>query len=104
MKDSSKSKSSYSSEFREAAVAKCLEIGTTQKSKELGVAPSTLNTWKKKLSSNKGASKSGLKPSYEELEKEVRRLKKEMGYITEINEVLKKSTAIFCKDQMGGSR
>jgi transposase-like protein len=99
--NTNKTKLNYSNEFKEAAIAKCLEIGTSETSKQLGVARSTLNTWRRslKLSSQKLS-----KPSYEDLEKENRRLKKEIGYIAEINEVLKKSTAIFCKDQMGGLR
>lgn len=92
---------SYSNEFKESAIAKCLEIGIPETSRQLGVARSTLHTWKKTL---KPASQNSSKPSYEDLEKENRRLKKEIGYIAEINEVLKKSTAIFCKDQMENLR
>ena len=44
------------------------------------------------------------KPSYQELEAEIRRLKKELGYVAEINKVLKKSTAIFSSSEMGGLR
>ena len=40
--------------------------------------------------------------SYAELQKEIRRLTRENGYLKEINRVLKKSTAIFSRDLMGG--
>ena len=43
-----------------------------------------------------------LTQAYSDLEKEVRRLKKENGYLKEINKVLKKSTAIFSAEHMGG--
>ena len=47
MEKSVRKKASYSSEFKEAAIAKCLEIGLSKASKELGVASSTLHHWKK---------------------------------------------------------
>jgi len=40
--------------------------------------------------------------SYDQLEREVGRLQKENGYLKEINKVLKKSTAIFSSDHLGG--
>ena len=92
----------HSPEFKAAAVLKVAQIGLKQTSKELGIASSTLSTWCKKASID--ASNSSDKPSYEDLEKENRRLKKEIGYIEDINEVLKKSTAIFSSNQMGGLR
>ena len=54
--------------------------------------------------SGKTATSPENKPTYEELEKEVRQLKKELGYVEEINRVLKKSTAIFSNKEMGGLR
>mgnify|MGYP001545518942 CR=1 FL=1 len=102
MKKKLASRPTYSVEFREAAVAKCLEIGATETSQELGVSISTLSGWKKKYSSQEGLSESPVKPSYEqlELELEVKKLKKELSYVSQINQVLKKSTAIFCAEQM----
>ncbi len=44
------------------------------------------------------------KKSYRELEKENKRLKKELGWMEEINTVLKKSTAIFSSDQIKKSK
>ena len=94
-------RSTYSAEFKAQAVAKCLEIGINEASKELGVAPATLRSWVQK--SKRGPRSDG-KPSYEDLEREVKRLRKEIGYIQDINEVLKKSTAIFSSGEMGGFR
>lgn len=59
----------------------------------------SIRNWKKKLSPEE--SKSTKDRSYSDLEKEVRRLKKELGYMKEINKVLKKSTAIFSQDHIG---
>lgn len=60
-----------------------------QTCKDLGIVVSVLNRWRKEYS-NDSSLKTKDKPSYEELEKENKRLRKEIGYIEEINEVLKK--------------
>lgn len=91
----------YSTEFKAAAVAKCADIGVPRTSKELGVASSTLNEWRNRAEK---ASEPKSKPSYDELEKEVHRLRKELGYVNEINRILKKSTAIFSSNEMGDLR
>ena len=101
MNEKRRKRPTYSAEFRAQAVAKCLEIGINPTSEELGVSPATLRSWV--LKSKQGPRSDG-KPSYEELEREVRRLRKENGYIKDINEVLKKSTAIFSNGEMGGFR
>lgn len=100
MLEKKKRRPSYSLEFKEEAVSKSLEIGVSKTSKELGVSPITLRNWI--LKSQASTSQQAGKPSYEELEKENRKLKKELGYVTEINEVLKKSTAIFSNEKLGG--
>lgn len=92
----------YSSEFKAEAVAKCLKIGASKASIELGVSKSTLHGWMTKA--REVPQSSGEKPSYEELELEVQRLRREVGYVNEINRILKKSTAIFSAAEMGGSR
>lgn len=92
----------YSDEFKAEAVAKCLEIGVKQTSKELGVSTQSLNLWVR-MSKADGSRVSG-KPSYEELEKENRKLKRELGYVGEINKILKKSTAIFSASELGDSQ
>lgn len=61
----------------------------------MGVTTKSIRYWIKKLnpkSLNK-ASESG--KTMQELESENRRLRKKIEYINKINEVLKKSTAIF---------
>lgn len=92
-------KKSYTEEFKREAVARSEAVGPTKASEELGISPSLIYSWKPKYS-NSLKPKATNKPSYEELEKEVRKLKKELGYMEEINKVLKKSTAIFSSDQI----
>lgn len=100
MSEKTKTRPTYSPEFKAEAVAKCLNIGVNATSKELGIPSITLRSWMPKVS---GTVKSpGEKPSYEELEREVQKLRREVGYINEINRVLKKSTAIFSAGEMGG--
>ena len=101
MTEKKRTRPTYSPEFKQGALGKCREIGINKTSQELGVARATLKSWMTQESS--GSPQSG-KPSYQELESEVRRLKKELGYVTEINKVLKKSTAIFSSGEMRGMR
>jgi len=90
----------YSDEFKLEAIELSKKIGNAKASKELGIYESQIRQWKKKLEGPLMSSHE--KKTYGELEKEVRRLAKENGYLKEINKVLKKSTAIFSSDQMGG--
>lgn len=91
----------YTPEFKREAVERSKAIGVTKTKDELGISLAALTRWRKEFSENPSKLETN-KPSYEELEKEVRRLKKENGYIEEINRVLKKSTAIFSRHEMGG--
>lgn len=93
----------YSNEFKQEAVARSKTIGIAKTCEELGVSKAALSRWRKEFTDGQLV-KSKDKPSYEELEKENRRLKKELGYVEEINRVLKKSTAIFSKSELGGSK
>lgn len=93
----------YSTEFKEETVARSNLVGSKQTSEELGIPAGTINRWKKELGNDskvKIGKESSTKPSYEDLEKEVKKLKKELGYVNEINRVLKKSTAIFSNIQL----
>jgi len=91
---------SYTEEFKREAVARSKAVGVTRACEELDITTSTIYGWIKKYSDSPPSKRSENKPSYEELEKEVRKLKKELGYMEEINKVLKKSTAIFSSDQI----
>ncbi len=100
MSEKKRSRVDYNSEFKAEAVAKCLNSSVSQTSRELGVTTTTLRNWIQKL--EHGENQLSSKKTYEELESENRRLKKEIGYINEINKILKKSTAIFSSKEMGG--
>ena len=96
----------FTEEFKQEAINLANQMGNVKAAKELGINEASIRYWKKK--SLQGPTSSKLKgqgkKSYEDLEKEVRRLNKELGYFKEINKVLKKSTAIFSQDLMGGSK
>ena len=90
----------YTREFKREAVERSKKIGVTKTKDELGISPSALTRWRKEFSEDK-TSNTKNKPTYQELEKEVLRLKRELVYVEEINGVLKKSTAIFSRKEMG---
>lgn len=89
----------FTEEFKREAVELSRKIGITKAAEELDVDSATLRNWRLKEESRGSTSE---KKSYSELERENRKLTKEIGYLKEINKVLKKSTAIFSNDQMGG--
>lgn len=91
---------SFTDEFKREAVELIGKIGISEAERELGIGNSTLREWKKKIH-GANSKEPGGKKSYSELEKENRRLAREIGYLKEINQVLKKSTAIFSNDQLG---
>lgn len=91
----------FTEEFKREAVELIDKIGIVNVEQELDIGNSTLRAWRKKFQTPESKVLSENK-SYSELEKENRRLTKENGYLKEINKVLKKSTAIFSNDHMGG--
>ena len=109
--DSSKSKKpkgqqgqrrSYSTDFKKEAVRLSEKKGVKAIALELGVSQPTISKWRKQLLNPK-APKDNSDLSYEELLKRNRQLEKENGYLKDIAEVLKKSTAFFSKDYLGDS-
>lgn len=96
-----KTTKSYSKEFKLEAIARSKVNGKRKTCEELGIASSSLHRWSHEFS-DQVPNKTTNKPSYQDLENEVKKLKKELGYIEEINRVLKKSTAIFSNSQIGG--
>ena len=94
----------YSPEFKEEAIRLAERIGIPKAAAELGVTPKSISNWIEKFSpkSSKKVAASG--KSMQEMEAEIRKLRKENEYLTKINDVLKKSTAIFSADQIKGSK
>jgi len=93
------SRKSYTEEFKVEALNLVKAIGITKASAELGVTAKTLRTWSDSKSTNPTKSSKNIQVA--ELEAELRRAKKEIKNLKLINDVLKKSTAIFSKDQIG---
>ena len=89
----------YATEFKQEAVQLAERVGAPQASVDLGIPYDNIRRWVQQTSNSGKGTSSG--PSKEELEAETRRLRKENGYLKKINEVLKKSTAIFSKDHIG---
>lgn len=100
MENNKKTNKKFSIEFKQEAVSRSHIVGIMQTCEELGIAKSTIKRWRSEFSDVGSNYSKSTKPSYEELEKENRKLKKEMAYIEEINRILKKSTAIFSSSQM----
>ncbi len=102
---SKRGRGAYSSEFKAEAIKLANEKGLQQAADDLGVHHSTIRDWAKKLEKGSiNTKEKSTSKTYEELEKENRRLKKELQYMEEINKVLKKSTAIFSSDQLKNSK
>jgi transposase len=100
----------FTEEFKAEAVILANKVGNSKAAKDLDLSESLVRAWKKKSElskspqSNSGTGSSSKIKSYEDLERDVRRLSKEIGYLKEINSVLKKSTAIFSMGQLEGIR
>lgn len=100
MNENKKKRVSCSNEFKELAIDKCGKISVRETSKELGVSVHTLNSWISKAIVQGHDVAAG--PSYEDLQKENLRLKKELSYVHNINHVLKKSVGIFSRPESRG--
>lgn len=90
----------YSKEFKEEAIKLVLEGNRSQSkiAQELGVANTTLSGWVRKYYQRPDRGiKASLSPSETDLE--VKRMAKELREIKEENEILKKATAFFAKNQ-----
>lgn len=90
-------KKSYSEEFKKEAISLAEKVGRKQAAIDLGVSQDSIRRWMVSASALADAEIG----SPRDLEAENKRLKKEIEYLRLINEVLKKSTAIFSRDQIG---
>ena len=94
----------YDDEFKKDAVRLLISSGRTIKdvAEELGVERSNLGRWRiehlKKLDG--GSAETGITPS--DMEKEIRRLRKELAYAQEQRDILKKACGIL-SDRPGRS-
>ena len=85
------SKANFTDDFKRDAVRQITERGYPVKevSERLGVSTHSLYAWKQKFSQPAEA---------DDQAAEIRRLKKELGRVTEERDILKKATAYFAKD------
>ncbi|MBK9038932.1 MAG: transposase [Bdellovibrionales bacterium] len=91
----------FSEEYKAEAIDLAEKMGTTKASQDLGINPANIRRWK--IEAQSGRAASGAK-TYEELELEVRELRKENEYLNKVSDVLKKSLGIISKDQMRNSK
>lgn len=84
-------KCNFSQEFKRNAVAQITERGypVAEVSQRLGVSTHSLYAWKKKYAELAGG---------DDKDAEIRRLKRELGRVTEERDILKKATAYFAKE------
>ncbi len=84
-------KANFSEEFKRDAVAQITERGypVAEVSQRLGVSPYSRYAWKQKFSRPSGG---------DDKEAELRRLKRELSWVTEERDILKKATAYFARD------
>jgi transposase-like protein len=87
----------FTEEFKKESVELAARVGNSQAGRDLGINEAQIRAWKSQLSKK---SIDPNKKSYEEIEKELKKVTKENYYLKEINKVLKKSTAIFSQDLM----
>ena len=89
----------FSDEFKTDAVRRVIagDEASSQIARTLGVHPSLLQSWKRKLGPAIGKSHTKVAtPS--SLEEEVRRLRRENAILKEDREILKKAAAFFAKE------
>lgn len=90
----------FTTDFKLEAVrlAKTSGKGLTQTARDLGIADSTLSHWCKQLS-EKGAEAFPGSGHQTTLEEENRRLRRELEQVRQERDILKKTVAIFTRDQ-----
>ena len=95
-----KKKNIYTAEFKAEAVKMSENQGFAKTAVDLGVAPLSLRNWSKKVETNITTKSTSLVDAL----KENKKLQKENQYLKNINEVLKKSTAIFSQAELPHSK
>ena len=98
-----KNRRKFSDDFKQEAVRLSQENGVKSTAKDLGISEPALCKWRKKYLDPKASPRLDA-PTYDDLYKENQKLKKEIGYLKDISEVLKKSTAIFSSDHLRGKK
>ena len=89
-----KDRKKYTDDFRQKAVELSHKIGTSETSRRLDIPLASLQKWKWKKNSSHSA------PDILKLQKEIKRLKKELEEERMIVDMLKKTTAYFSKETL----
>jgi transposase len=91
-------RTSYTEEFKRSAVSLVIDQGYTiqEASDNLGINSSMLAKWKKKYSAS--PSPKSASASHQELESELKRLRKENHRLKQERDILKKAAAFFAAD------
>jgi transposase len=86
---------SYTPAFKKEAVAMAKEIGSSETARKLGIPLANIDKWKSGHSMKLASS-----PEQKELQDEIKKLKRQLEQAEAINEILKKTAAIFSKDHL----
>lgn len=86
----------YTSEFKQQAAELASRIGGNKAAQQLGVAVSTVHSWKKNIDNKEPQPKK----DKINLEEENRRLQKEVEELKKVNQILKKAAAFFSQDHL----
>lgn len=96
----------YDAEFKRDAVEMVIRSGKTAAdvARDLGISGVMLSRWRQeylaRMDESCGAlAQSGMKPS--EVEAENRQLRKELGFVSEQRDILKKAISIFSQEEGG---
>jgi len=92
-------RNAYSEDFRQLAIELALndDRGISEIAKELGIYPKTLYVWVNKYKKEHGLVK---QKETNDLESELKRLKKELAKVKMERDILKKAAAYFAKETM----
>ena len=91
---------SYDDEFKKRAVQMVLDgRGVNSVSEDLDIPRSCLQRWKKQMLETMDSSLEPGRKSATELDADNRRLRKELAYMTEQRDILKKTIRIFGEDE-----
>jgi transposase len=85
----------YSTEFKQEAIRLAGELGVTAAARQLGIPMSNVDKWKSGI-----AIKAATSPRERELLEENKKLKRELERSEAVNEILKKTAAIFSKEHL----
>ena len=90
---------SYTAEFKKQAVELANRLGSTSKAaKQLGIPDVNIHVWRKKQSMADGTSTQAQMNSDEQ--DEIKRLRKELLELKQVNIILKSAAAFFSQDHL----